>query len=75
MDGEKWRWNRPGEEEGVGKAVEDVDDDVVVGHGVDLRPRELPIYQNPLQPSHILHSLPPPSEKKKKSQKDGKNRN
>ena len=30
------------------QVVEDVDDDVVVGDGVDLRPRELPVDQDPL---------------------------
>jgi hypothetical protein len=43
----------PREEEGGGQVVEDVDDDVVVGDGVDLRPRELAVDQNPL---HHIHS-------------------
>ena len=30
------------------QVVEDVDDDVVVGDGVDLRPRELHVDQDPL---------------------------
>lgn len=38
----------PGEEEGDGQVVEDIDDDVVVGDGVDLRARELAVDQYPL---------------------------
>ena len=47
----------PGEEEGDRQVVEDVDDDVVVGDGVDLRPRELAVDQYPLHSqSHPIHA-------------------
>ena len=39
----------PGEEEWLVEVVEDIDDEVVVGDGVNLRPRGLPIDQYPLQ--------------------------
>lgn len=39
----------PGEEERLVELVEDVDDEVVVGDGLDLRPRELVVDQDPLQ--------------------------
>lgn len=39
----------PGEEEWLGEVVVDVDDEVVVGDGLDLRPRELVVDQDPLQ--------------------------
>ena len=35
------------------QVVEDVDDDVVVGDGVDLRPRELHVDQDPLHRRHM----------------------
>ena len=38
----------PGEEERLVELVEDVDDEVVVGDGLDLRPRELVVDQDPL---------------------------
>lgn len=41
----------PGEEERLIQAVEDVDDDVVVGNRVYIRPRELPIDQDTLHPN------------------------
>lgn len=42
-------WYVPGEEERLVELVEDVDDEVVVGDGLDLRPRELVVDQDPLQ--------------------------
>lgn len=53
----------PGEEERLIQAVEDVDDDVVVGYRVYIRPRELPIDQDTLYPNTrtinpILSSVP-----------------
>ena len=42
----------PGEEERLVELVEDVDDEVVVGDGLDLRPRELVVDQDPLQHKH-----------------------
>ena len=39
----------PGQEERLVELVEDVDDEVVVGDRLDLRPRELVVDQDPLQ--------------------------
>lgn len=51
---EKSRRDRvPGDEEGVGERVEDVDDDVVVRHRLDLGAGELPVYQYSL---HVLRT-------------------
>lgn len=40
--------NRPCNEERLRQAVVNVDNEVVIGDGVDLRPRKLSIYQNSL---------------------------
>lgn len=40
--------NRPCNEERLRQAVVNVDNEVVIGDGVDFRPRKLSIYQNPL---------------------------
>lgn len=54
----------PWKEEWLVEVVVDADDQVVVGDAVDGGPRELPVYQNPLQ--HNTHILQEKSKKKKK---------
>lgn len=47
----------PGEEEWLVEVVVNIDDEVVVGDGVYLRPRELAIDQYPLQHPHFIHHV------------------
>lgn len=51
-------WYVPGEEERLVELVEDVDDEVVVGDGLDLRPRELVVDQDPLQRNAMQTNQP-----------------
>lgn len=48
---------RPRNEERFCQAVEDIDDKVVIGDRVDIRTRELVIYQNPLHKQQATRSI------------------
>lgn len=67
-DGERKATTLPRDQEGLVQAIVDVDDQVVVGHALDLRPWKLTIDQDPL--AHIPHqtkSKPLNHKKKKKN--------
>lgn len=51
--------NRPCNEERLRQAVVNVDNEVVIGDGVDFRPRKLSIYQNPLPKKKTNHTSIP----------------